>query len=275
MNTQHSKELFKKLDDFIGTNNHKPQEERCCQKPVIRKMDFFDTCINCGRMYEPFDDIIKEEFLNPLYQSSTSIGYSNKFKGVYRIHKWINHDYKENMANTNYVIIKSMGKKLGLNEKILNNACMIYKRIYIDNKVSSRNKIKQSLFIYCLYKSCLDYDTSFNIIEALKDNKLSIENYNKSLLKVEDESKLFLNPNMPLQYKKLKDNFTTGITMREIIIEYNRICFISKSKKCKLNNNSILIGSIYNLLNLDDDKPFYNTFNITNTTIKKFSKITN
>ena len=90
---------------------------------------------------------------------------------------------------------------------MIDNVCCIYKSIYIDRNVSSRNKIKRSLYIYCLYASCVEYNSEFDIIETLKDNQLSIENYNKALLKVEDENKLFLNPNMSKQYKKIKDNW--------------------------------------------------------------------
>ena len=69
------------------------------------------------------------------------------------------------------------------------------------------------------------------------------------------------------------DNFTTNVTLTEIIIEYNKNCKKGKNKK-RLNNNSILLASIYNLLytkkHLDDDKEFYKVFNITRTTISKF-----
>ena len=272
------KELFNQLDTFLETRYPTPPKiiERCCDNRQLRHNDIEMVCINCGTICLLDEIIIKPQHLNPRYQLSTTIGYAPKTRNIHRLHKWINYDYRENMANRNYVEIREIGDKLKLNHKVLNNACYIYKRIYIDNNVSSRNKIKRSLYVYCLFRSCVDYHTEFDIIQTLKENGLSIENYNKALMKVDDENKLFLNPNMIKQYKKITDNWTTEITMKDIIVEYNRICKLSKENKYKLNNNSILIGSIYKLLEIkDNDKKFYKVFNITNTTIKKFNKILN
>lgn len=268
MTTTHYKQLFRVLDDFLGEQNKALDNLDCCINKYIRTDGIFDTCVSCGFMKPHNEVIIKKHFLNPRFQLTTTIGYNNKFKSVNRLHKWINYDYRENMSIRNYKVIREMGQKLKLDNWIMDNACMIYKHIYIDNKISSRNKIKNSLFIYCLMKSAFYYKKEFNIISCIKDNGLSIENYNKSLLKVDDENKLFLNPNMTIQHKKLTDNFDSDITLMDIIIEYNKNCG-NKNKK-RLNDNSILIGSIYNLLDLEDDKKFYKVFNITRTTIKKF-----
>ncbi len=273
------KELFNQLDKYL--DEHRPTPpikiiKPCCDNKRVRCGDIDMVCVNCGRIYELDEIVIKQQFLNPKYQLSTTIGYAAKTRSIHRLHKWINYDYRENMANRNYVEIRDMGNKLNLNIKVLNNACYIYKRIYIDNNVSSRNKIKRSLYVYCLFRSCVDYKLDFNIIQTLKDNKLTIENYNKALNKVIDDDKLYLNPNMERQYKKIIDNWTTDITIKDVIVEYNRICKLSKENKYKLNNNSILIGSIYKLLDIkDNDKKFYKVFNITSTTIKKFAKILN
>lgn len=275
MSDAHYRELFDKLDKFIGDTTTYVTEDRCCENPVIRNDGIMETCINCGSMNPYNEDIIKKSFLNPRYQLSTNIGYNSKYKNINRLHKWINYDYRENMANRNYEEMRGIANKLELDDWVINNACMIYKNIYIDKNISSRNKIKRSLFVYCLFKSCMFYNKDFDIIQTLKDNNLSIENYNKSLLKVEDDDKLFLNSNMMIYYKKMNDNFDTNITLSNIINEYNRVCKIEKKNEWRLNNNSILIGSIYNLLNLEDDKKFYKTFNITKITINKFVKLIN
>ena len=73
----------------------------------------------------------------------------------------------------------------------------------------------------------------------------------------------------------MKHNWDTDIKMNDLIIEYNRILLLERNKECRLNNNSILIGSIYNLLNLTTDKKFIKVFNITPTTIKKFNHLIN
>lgn len=270
------RQLLKDLDLWIGQTTKTPSHEnKCCIDPKIRTDGIMDTCVNCGNTTEYSETILKKQFLNPRYQLSTSIGCHNgKYKGVARLHRWLTCDYRENMANNNYREMRQIAEKLSLNEWIINHSCMIYKKIYIDDNISSRNKIKRSLFIYCLYKGASHYEKEFDVIQVLKDNKLSIGNYNKCLLKVDDEDKLFLNSNMCMYYKKLGDNFETDITLIDIIKEYNRICNIGKDKKCRLNNNSILVASIHLLLNLDDDtedeKKFYKIFSISKTTIQKF-----
>ncbi len=276
------RQLFNELDIFLNNylminNQHIPNEpEPCCDNPRIRYDEVNKVCVSCGRMFLIDDIIIRPQYLNPKYQSTTTIGYGGH-KSLYRLHKWTNNDYRENMANRNYKEIKAIGEKLNLNNKVLDNACYIYKTIYIDRNVSSRNKIKRSLYVYCLCKSSYEYKLDFDIIKTLKDNELSIENYNKALLKVVDEKKLFLNPHINTQYEKIIKNWeNTKITKKDIILEYNRICRLSKQKKYRLNNNSILLGSIYNLLGIKtDEKKFYKVFNITRTTIKKFNKILN
>ena len=207
------RELFNTLDEFLSNNivnddnKHIPYEsEPCCDNPRIKYDEINSVCISCGRMFMINELIIRPQFLNPKYQLTTTIGYGKINRICRLIHRNINHDYRENMANKNYKEIRNIGEKLKLNDKVLNNACYIYKTIYIDRNVSSRNKIKRSLYVYCLFRSCLDYKLEFNIIDTLKDNGLSIENYNKALLKVEDKDKLFLNPHIYTQYEKIKKN---------------------------------------------------------------------
>ena len=140
--------------------------------------------------------------------------------------------------------------------------------------MSSRNKIKRSLFLYCLYQSAIEYDTYFDMISALKDNNLSIENFNKALLKVKNPKKQFLNSTMEKQYKRLSLTYPKNkITFRNMIAEYNRVVRLSTQKGLKLNNNSILTCCIFNLLKPSDEKEFFTTFALTSTTLKKFTKI--
>jgi hypothetical protein len=269
------KKLLDTLDKFIGNNTSIYLTDDCCSNKEIKTDGIMDTCINCGLTLEHREDIIKKDFLNPKYQLSTTIQYNKKYNNINRIHKWSNYDYKENMANKNYEEINNIGEKLNMETWEIRNACMIYRNIYIDKKISSRNKIKRSLFVYCLYTSCCQYNKEFDIIKTLRDNDLSIENYNKAICKIVDENKYFLNTNMTKYFYKLK-NFNNDITMIDIIKEYNINCRRGKNKKCRLNNNSILIGSIYKLLFSDNDncdKKFFKIFNITRTTIEKFNKL--
>ncbi len=271
---------FNQLDSILDEMNINPKKEiepiPCCDNRRIIHGTEWDVCINCGTCIDPHEIIIKRQFLNPRYQMTTAIGSGGKYKNVRRLHTWANYDYRENMANRNYKEIRDIGNGLNLHQKVLDNACFIYKSIYINKNVSSRNKIKRSLYIYCLARSCVEYHLTFDIIKMLGENGLSIDNYNKAISKVEDENKLFLNVNMVDKMKIAKDNWDIKFTLINIIELYNKNIRISKGAKLKLNNNSILIGSIYVLLDISknkEDKKFLNLYNITFTTIKKFIKI--
>lgn len=261
------------LDQCLGPIVNTPGV--CCSSQNIVIREEWNVCTNCARIFDKDETIIKEQFLNPKYQLTTSIGFGPNSRVIRRLHQWTNHDYRENMANNNYIEIRELGKQL--NSKVLDNACFIYKGIYIDNNVSSRNKIKRALYVYCLNKSCDDYNVYFDIIKTLNDNKLSINNYNKALLKVNDEDKLFLNRQIVNKYKIMSDNWNVKITIKDIIIEYNRLFKIIKQNKYRLNNNSILIGTIYFLLKavVESSKmdKFYKTFDISITTIEKFKNL--
>ena len=271
---------FKQLDKILDDANINPIKEieiiPCCDNKRIIHTDEWDVCISCGLCLDPTDIIIKRQFLNPRYQMTTSIGGGGKYKNVRRLHSWANYDYRENMANRNYKEMRDIGNKLNLHQKVMDNACYIYKGIYINKNVSSRNKIKRILYVYCIYKSCMEYKRKLDIISLLGENDLSIDNYNKAISKVEDEDKLFLNVNMMDKMKIAKDNWDIKFTLMDLITLYNKNIKISKGNKLKLNNNSILIGSIYILLKIEEnkeEKKFLKQYNITFTTIKKFIKI--
>ena len=221
-------------------------------------------------MTDKVDIIIRPIFLNPKYQNSTTIRFGGKgCQGVRRIHGW-QPDYRENMANTNYKEIRSIMKHLNLHDKVYNNACFIYKGIYIDENISSRNKIKRSLFIYCIFKSASEYKVGVDVIALLERNALTIGNYNKALLKIDDDEKLFLNKNMKNKFHLLNKNWKDNtITLMDIIIKYNHLLKSNTSIVNKLNNNSILLGTFYLLIN-DKTKKFYNVYDITSITIAKF-----
>lgn len=293
--------MLQKLDDILYAEKNIGKEHeglfthiratpiKCCESPSIFHEDVYRVCRNCARIFmHPEEDICFSNQLNPKYQLTTAIAYSNKnMRDVYRIHKWLSYDYRENKANEQYYFIREIGEKFDMNERMLDNACYIYKSIYIDENVSSRDRVKYALYIYCIKKTFDRFNKSFDIIRALEDTtlpkkdklghityvSLTIKNYNDAISKVKDDDKLYLNENIPSMFRLMKKNFSTNINMNDIIKEYNKNYKTCKEKGIRLNNNSLLVGSIYILLNLNDDKEFFNTFNITGTTIKKFNKI--
>jgi hypothetical protein len=274
------KELFKKLDDFLfGKNeiNHISSPVECCSNPKIRCCEIEDVCINCGSINsniveQPPDELTS--VLNPKFMLTTFVPYSSKYRHIHRLHTWHpqNFCYKENMALQSYKFIKKICDQNKLNEKIYYNSCFHYKRIYIDDNISSRNKIKRCLLIYCIHRSCKDYNKKVNVITILKSNHLSITNYNKALSKIVDKDKLYLNNNMEKYYETLVEFYDTNITIYDIIKYYNEYCKYSREYSIKLNNNSILIGTLYKLLN-KHDKEFYSIFHSTFITLQKFKHL--
>ena len=133
--------LFNQLDSYLLNKGLAKEKEVeifvCCENQRHRFDEYYRTCISCGHMTPKDEIIINNQHLNPKYQLSTTIGYGAKYKAIHRIHKWTNYDYRENMANRNYKEIREIGNKLILNDKIINNACWIYKGIYINRNVSS------------------------------------------------------------------------------------------------------------------------------------------
>ena len=282
--TQDYTHYFELLQDAIDNGIFRKEKKKvkkvnknCCRKMKIVEDNTYKICINCG--YSWMNNIEYGDptyFLNPKYQLSTEMGnsYYSKYRSLKRLHTWNNYDYRENAANVCYDEIKKIGKSIKLSDKIINQSCFLYKVIYIDNKVSSRNKIKRSIYCYCLHRSSCHNETDINIIELLKDNDLTIENYNKALGKVKDKEKLYLNINIEKYYHLLIFNYKVTISINDFIIQYNRIVRISKRNRFKLNFNSLLLATIYYIIdNTEEDYRFYEIFNTTYITLSKFKKL--
>ena len=143
---------FKKL------NEHEEKEEikeDCCdnKKTIIDEPNNIEICENCGNT-EIYYELIQENYItqtNPHYKLTSVIPYSNKFKHLNRLQKWQNYSYEENTALVSYKDIRIIGLEINLSNEIINNAIQLYKHFYINEKISTRNKIKKSLYIYCLF----------------------------------------------------------------------------------------------------------------------------
>ena len=107
----------------------------------------------------------------------------------------------------------------------------------------------------------------------LKDKKLSINNFNNAMNKLDKIVKnvYFLHSDIPKYQKILKEKYQKDISLINLIIIFNKnIKNISKIK-IKLNYSSILIFTIYNLLDNKDN--FIINFNISKITMKKIYKL--
>ena len=263
-------------------------DKGCCKKMKIVEDNTYRVCVSCGRNCLNNTDYVQSIFhLKTKYKLSTYMlnDFISKYKSLKRLHKWSNYDYRENAANVCYDEITTIGKSINLSHKVISMARFLYKVIYIDNKISSRSKIKRSIYCYCLYRSACHNKIDINIIELLhnvlqneepyRDNK-DISNYNKALSKIKDKEKLYLNNNIKKYYELLMEHYKVNISINDFIKEYNRIVRISKRKRFKLNFNSLLLTTIYHLINnTDEDYRFYEIFNTTYITLSKFKKLLN
>lgn len=247
----------------------------CCDDPHFINDLAFKVCINCGQCANKDELIDYEECLNPKYKLSTCIGFgtARNTRSLHRIHKWNNYEYKENTANTNYNEIEKIGLNAGLNDKVITNACYLYKDIYIIQKISSRNKIKRSIFVHCLYQSAITNNIVIDPIQILEFNKLSVDNYNKGVSKI-NQTKLYLHSKMNSYIKKLKDNHY-DISLNDLIITFNNFYKLVVNTRLKLNNHNVLICAIYDLINPDNDKIFFESFNVPMSIQLKFKILLN
>ena len=263
-------------DQYLKSLNEYTLEEKeekikdCCpdKKIIIDESNNIEICKNCGNT-EIYQELIQENYLtqtNPYYRLTSIIPYSYRHRNIYRLQKWNNYSYKENTAIKSYNDIREFGLKIGLSNDIINNAIQLYKHFYYEKEISTRNKIKRSLYIYCLFYYSFE-DNFFNIFKVLEDNNLSIKNFNKAIIRT-DINKYFLQQNMEKYIDLIQKNYQKQFKLKDIIIKYN---FLLK-KNNKFNTNSILILVFFKLLNIKDNEKFFNLFNISKFTLKKIFK---
>lgn len=262
---------YDKYFELLNNQEKKKEKKECCENKQLILIDNFYTCENCGIVdtnddYEKLDNEKFRDKLNPKYQLTTKIEYKSKYKNLLRIQKWMSYDYQENTANNSYKEIKKIGKKYNIPINILDISCVNYNDIYIKKNISSRNKIKKSIYIYCIYKEAIFYNENLNIFLILKDNNLSINNFNNCLTKL-NENNFFLNENMENYIKLTKENYDIEINIYELIKKYNENINVKNNKK--INKNSILIYIFYEIIKPKDDKKFIKIFNITKMTFNK------
>jgi len=268
------KNYFEKLNDYNNKKEEKIIKKDCCnnKKIIIDIPNNIEICENCGftKIYYEYVEENSITQSNPYYRLTSIIANSYRYKNIQRIHKWNNYDYKENTAINSYKKIREIGLKINLNNQIINNSIQEYKELYVNNGISTRYKIKLSLYIYCLFFNSFE-NNFFNIFEVLNEYNLTIDNFNKAINRSE-KKKYFLQNNMIKYIDIIHKNYNIKFELKKIIITYNE--FLNKNDK--FNNNSLLILTLYNLLKEKKDIEkinFYKLFNISKSTIKKISKL--
>ena len=271
--------MYNKYFEMMDEEKKEITKKECCNDKKILLIDYNYVCENCGVVLDSTEneDICNGKFqvFNGSFILTTLIkgNYSKQNRSLMRLQKWNNYLYKEITLKKSFEEIKKILEEININDlDIFNNACYFYQKIY--QETSSRKNIKHCIYIYCIFNSCLMnkiYD--INLFELLKDKKLSINNFNNAMNKLDKivENVYFLHSDIPKYQKILKEKYQKDISLINLIIIFNKnIKNISKIK-IKLNYSSILIFTIYNLLDNKDN--FIINFNISKITMKKIYKL--
>ena len=122
------------------------------------------------------------------------------------------------------------------------------------------------MYIYCIYFSCNYHKIQINLDELIKITNIEERHYNKVLKKLEKKNIIFSHKKINKLINICKKN-NLKIDKEKLIEKYKEF----KEKKIKLNNNSILLGILFGMLNITETK-FVKIFKTTKITLEKFKK---
>lgn len=259
------------------------KEEDCCDNKET-KYDYannFIVCVNCGKtseLNEEDNTKIDITIRNKKFKLSTKMSYSKKFYKLNNIQKWKENDYKEQTADRNYNEIRNTGDKIGLPNLVIEQACDLYKKKYIDDEVSSRDEIKRFVYLHCLYTVSVYYKVPFDLFKILKKYKKKkfekiIEQFNTASSKFIKKS--LLNENMETYKDRLLDKYDINVNIHEFIIMYNEMYELLKPLFKRTAKKSILTLTIYKIIEKSqkiNKKQFIKNFPISETTLCKYLK---
>jgi transcription initiation factor TFIIIB Brf1 subunit/transcription initiation factor TFIIB len=160
--------------------------------------------------------------------------------------------------------ITDICNKLKIGKKVIEGSKIKYKEIFIDLEISSRSNIKKAMYIYCIYFSCNYYNHKIDLDELISITDINDKHYSKVLKKLEKNNIIHSHKKIDKLIKKCKDNDL--IIDKEKILERYRIL---KKNNIKLNNNSILLGIMFEMLDITE-KRFIKIFKTTRITLEKY-----
>jgi rubrerythrin len=260
---------FDKLNDYFKEEKEDIiKKEECCDNPMIIKDNTYIICENCGTVHLDNYDIIKpNKYLNQRFHNCTLINSSMRFKNIRRLHHFSNYSYMECTMLKSFKEMLDICNYLKLGKKVIEGSKIKYKEIFLDRKISSRSNIKRAMYCYCINYSCDYYNVKINIEELLKISKIDIKHYNKVLQKLEKKNIIYNNKKIEkIKYICRMNNL--DINIEKLLDDYK----VLKDKKIKLNNNSILLGLLYEMLEITESK-FIKLFKTTRITLNKYKSI--
>lgn len=260
-------DYFNSLDNYF--NNKKDQEEYiCCDNQNIVKDNTYLSCTNCGEItLDNLNYIKPKKYLNQRFHNCTIINSSVKFKSIRRLHHFSNYDYKEVVMQKSFKEIGELCNKIKVDKKTFEGAKIKYKEIFLDLKISSRSNIKRAMYIYCIFFSCKYYDIEVDIDKLIEISNIEKKHYNKVIKKLEKKNVILSHSKIDKIIYLCKKNHLK-FDKKKLLTEYQKF----KTNKIKLNNNSILLGLLYDIVNIPENQ-FIKIFNTTKITLYKFKKI--
>ncbi len=258
-------------------------KKKCCDNPEFLHNNTYKSCINCGVCkYNNIEEVDKIIHLNPNYNLTTEIGYCpSKYNNIRRIHKW------KQRVHTEYTMMKELKnfdevkEHFNIDECIIENAKHFYKKIYLDNKIYSRGNVRISIYIYCIYYTCVEFDFNIVLEELLHFFNVTLISYIKGAKKVEKELDIKFNL-ISLQMEELLQEkyelcmlYLLEINEKDVLRLYNqKKIYKGKSIDGKFTRKTIILGIYYQLLKSQlHIKEYCKIFGTSPDTIKKTFKI--
>ena len=261
--------LFDDFNIFEKEETKEEINEDCCDNKEIIISDFNNVCRNCGCVSKDkvdndgdySDNAVKViDIFNESKSTSFWIRGGSEFSALKRLNKWSNYSSKEAEANKCYLIIKTLlenivpnfKENMCIGEKILIQAKLYWRQLYMIDKIATRGAPRNCLFVFCIIKSLEYHEIPFELLDLLKTLEIDIGKYNKALLrKVEGDDKTFVNPRF-FKYLEIIQKYNKDITLNDLIEKYNinkknkiKCNSLEKKLRININDNSMLKGISY------------------------------
>jgi len=186
---------IKSFDSIFSNFNKVVEEEVKEECEHTFKADLAgQVCITCGLVKKE----IRNADLSDFSTTSTYLTYStnNTFIrgagefGKKRIHTWSNNDNSYKFRSECSYIIKDILFINGVRKDIHSYVMENLNKMYVDENLRTRGKIKLGIFIHFIYEGCVLDNVNFDILKCLEREGMTISKYNDALLKLKKDINL-------------------------------------------------------------------------------------
>ena len=172
------------------------------------------------------------------------------------------------LDNLNYIKPKKYLNQRFHNCTIINSSVKFksIRRLHHFSNYDYKEVVMQK-YIYCIFFSCKYYDIEVDIDKLIEISNIEKKHYNKVIKKLEKKNVILSHSKIDKIIYLCKKNHLK-FDKKKLLTEYQKF----KTNKIKLNNNSILLGLLYDIVNIPENQ-FIKIFNTTKITLYKFKKI--